>query len=234
MANGNSEVVNRNNSSSSGNGNNNAQSGKDEQKPQSTIERRRQLFKSFEAKSLRSRSLLTQIADDLTAICGSTAFLFFHIVLFFGWILINSNILPGTIAYDPFPYGLLTMVVSLEAIFLSIFILVSQNRSAYVNSVREEVHLRVNLIAEEEITKVLEVLADMREKMGIKEKDEELEEMLRRIDTNYIEHSIQDQIDRASKPITEHLRQELIKKPVEMVQNLTSNGESHSEKKSSQ
>lgn len=217
-----------------GSSNGNSSNAKDEQKPQSTIERRRQLFKSFEAKSLRSRSLLTQIADDLTAICGSTPFLFFHIVLFFGWVLINSNILPGAIPFDPFPFGLLTMVVSLEAIFLSIFILVSQNRSAYVNSVREEVHLRVNLIAEEEITKVLEVLADMRKKMGIKEQDEELEEMLRRIDTNYIEHSIQDQIDRASKPITEHLKQELIKKPVEMVQNLASNGDSHPEKKSSQ
>jgi uncharacterized membrane protein len=222
MANGSSESESKNGASLNGNGSSNRN--KDDQKPQSTIERRRQLFKSFEAKSLRSRSLLTQIADDLTAICGSTPFLFFHIVLFFGWVLINSNVLPGAIAYDPFPYGLLTMVVSLEAIFLSIFILVSQNRSAYVNSVREEVHLRVNLIAEEEITKVLELLAEMRKKMGIKEADPELEEMLNRIDTNYIEHSIQDQMNRASKPITEHLKQELIKKPVEMVQNLTNNG----------
>jgi uncharacterized membrane protein len=240
MANGSSDSASKNGGSSNGNGSSNEgkpsftnegkpsslNGVKDEQKPQSTIERRRQLFKSFEAKSLRSRSLLTQIADDLTAICGSTPFLFFHIVLFFGWVLINSNVLPGTIAYDPFPFGLLTMVVSLEAIFLSIFILVSQNRSAYVNSVREEVHLRVNLIAEEEITKVLEILADMRKKMGIKEEDPELEEMLRRIDTNYIEHSIQDQMNRATKPIAEHLRQELIKKPVEMVQNLTNNNDS--------
>lgn len=128
---------------------------------ETTVERRRKLFKSFEAKSLRSRSLLTQIADDLTAICGSTSFLFFHVVLFAGWIAVNTGWIPGTIAFDPFPYGLLTMVVSLEAIFLAIFILVSQNRSSYVNSIREEVHLKVNLIAEEEITKILEVLAEM-------------------------------------------------------------------------
>src|SRR3989344_2649516 len=131
-------------------------------------ERRRQFFRSFEAKSLRSRSLLTQISDDLTSICGSTPFLIFHVILFAGWIAVNTGWIPGTLAFDPFPFGLLTMVVSLEAIFLAIFILVSQNRLAYVNSLREEVHLRVNLIAEAEITQVLEVLAEMRKKMGIK------------------------------------------------------------------
>ena len=198
------------------------------QAPQTAVERRRQLFRSFEAKSLRSRSLLTQIADDLTAICGSTPFLIFHIILFTGWISINTGIIPYTIPFDPFPFGLLTMVVSLEAIFLSIFILVSQNRSAYVNSLREEVHLRVNLIAEEEITKVLEVLAEMREKMGIKARDKQLENMLKRIDTNYLEQTIQNQIDRANKPIGQQLKKDLIQKPIEMAKNLAINGSSES------
>src|SRR3989338_4653012 len=140
---------------------------KTQEKTQAT-ERRRMFFKSFEAKYLRSRSVLTQISDDLTEVCGSTPFLIFHIILFLGWITLNTNIIPGTIPFDPFPFGLLTMVVSLEAIFLSIFILVSQNRSSLVNTLREEVHLRVNLIAEEEITKILEVLADIRKEVGIK------------------------------------------------------------------
>src|SRR3989344_579755 len=189
---------------------------KTQEKTQAT-ERRRMFFKSFEAKSLRSRSLLTQISDDLTEVCGSTPFLLFHILLFAAWVILNLEIIPGTIPFDPFPFGLLTMVVSLEAIFLAIFILVSQNRSAYVNSLREEVHLRVNLIAEEEITKILEVLADMREKMGIRKKDEELENMLKRIDTNYLEQTIQSQINRANKPIAEQLKKDLITKPMGMV-----------------
>lgn len=200
------------------------------QAPQTAVERRRQLFRSFEAKSLRSRSLLTQISDDLTTICGSTPFLIFHIILFSGWIAVNTGFIPLTIPFDPFPFGLLTMVVSLEAIFLSIFILVSQNRSSYVNSLREEVHLRVNLIAEEEITKVLEVLADMREKMGIRKKDDQLENMLKRIDTNYLEQTIQSQIDRANKPIAEQLRKDLIKKPMDMVHNAVHMEEIHSDK----
>lgn len=193
----------------------------------STTERRRQFFKSFEAKSLRSRSLLTQISDDLTEIFGSTGFLILNIFLFVVWISANLGWLPEVPIFDPYPFGLLTMIVSLEAIFLAIFILVSQNRSSYVNSIREEVHLRVNLIAEEEITKILEVLAELRQKMGIKENDPQLEEMLKRIDTNYIERSILTQIGRAKPSLAKKLAEEFpellmypVKKPIELVTNI--------------
>lgn len=172
-------------------------------------ETRRKFFKSFEAKSLRSRSFLTQIADDLTAICGSTPFLIFHVLFFAGWIAINLDYVPWIVPFDPFPFGLLTMVVSLEAIFLSIFVLVSQNRSSYISTIRDEVHLGVNAIAEEEITKILEVLAEIRKELGIKKPDPQLEKMLERIDTGYIERSILDQMDRANKSIIEQMKASL-------------------------
>lgn len=206
--------------------------------PVGTTERRRQFFKSFEAKSLRSRSILTQISDDLTEICGSTPFLVFHVIFFAAWIILNIEIIPGTIPFDPFPFGLLTMVVSLEAIFLAIFILVSQNRSSYVNTLREEVHLRVNLIAEEEITKVLEVLADVRKHVGIKKADPELEEMLQRTDTGYIERSILHQIERARPSLAHKLANDFpyltapIKKTAEVINNVAG-GEVANDKKSS-
>ncbi|MBI2595713.1 DUF1003 domain-containing protein [Candidatus Daviesbacteria bacterium] len=198
-----------------------------------TPEQRRQFFKSFEAQSLKSRSLLTQIADDLTAICGSTKFLIAHIIWFLAWILLNMGYIPQITPFDPFPYGLLTMFVSLEAIFLSIFVLVSQNRSSYISSVREEVHLRVNLIAEEEITKILSILAEMRKEMGIKGKDKELEEMMKRTDASYIERSIMRQMERASKPISTQLKKEFpemllypVKKPIELVKDIATGAES--------
>jgi uncharacterized membrane protein len=168
---------------------------------------------------------LTQVADDITEAFGSTTFLFLNALFFIAWIILNAGIIPDLPAFDPFPYGLLTMAVSLEAIFLSIFVLVSQNRSSYISSIREEVHLRVNLIAEEEITKVLEVLAEIRQELGIKKRDEELEEMLRRIDTNYIERSILEQINRA-KP---SLAQELANKFPEVIKAPFHNGESKKE-----
>lgn len=169
-------------------------------------ERRRQFFKSFEAKSLRGRSFLTQIADDLTAICGSTPFLIFHVLFFAGWIAINLDYVPWVAPFDPFTFGLLTMIVSLEAIFLAIFVLVSQNRSAYISTIRDEVHIGINLIAEEEITKILEVLAEIRKELGIKKPDSQLEKMLERLDTGYIERSILDQMDRANKSLIEQMK----------------------------
>lgn len=189
-------------------------------------ERRRQFFKSFESKSLRSRSLLTQLSDDLTSVFGSSGFLVLNFFVFISWILVNLGYVRGIEPFDPFPFGLLTMAVSLEAIFLAIFVLVSQNRSSYINSIREEVHLRVNLIAEEEITKTLEVLAEIRKKVGIKEEDPELEEMLKRIDTNYIERSILEQMNKIPT-LAEKMKQEFpdvliapIKKPIEVIQNI--------------
>lgn len=195
-------------------------------------ERRRQFFRSFEAKSLRSRSFLTQVSDDLTSIFGSTGFLVLNTVFFIVWIAINLGWVPEIKPFDPFPFGLLTMIVSLEAIFLAIFILVSQNRSSYIATLRDEFHLRVNLIAEEEITKILEVLAEIRKEMGIKGVDPELETMLKRIDTNYIEQSVLDQMVRANKPLSEQLKKEFpdlllypVKKPVEILQTLAKNEE---------
>lgn len=172
-------------------------------------ERRRQFFKSFEAKSLRGRSFLTQIADDLTAICGSTPFLIFHILFFGGWIATNLDYVPWILPFDPYPFGLLTMLVSLEAIFLAIFVLVSQNRSAYISTIRDEVHMGINLVAEEEITKILEVLAEIRRELGIKKPDPQLEKMLERIDTGYIERSILDQMGRANKSLIEQMKASL-------------------------
>lgn len=173
------------------------------------IERRRQFYHSYEAQALRHRSFFTQIADDLTASFGSTTFLILNTVFFGVWILVNINLLPNVPPFDPFPFGLLTMVVSLEAIILAIVILVSQNRQSYVSSLREELHLQVNLIAEEEVTKSLKLLAEIRKKMGIEEKDPELDEMLERINTSYIERTLVEQIERANTTLARRITEKL-------------------------
>lgn len=172
-------------------------------------ERRRQFYRSFEAQALRHRSFFTQIADDLTAAFGSTAFLIVNVILFVSWVAINLGLVPDIAPFDPFPFGLLTMVVSLEAIILSIVILVSQNRQSYVTSIREELHLQINLIAEEEITKALKMLAEIREKMDIKEPDVELDEMLERINTSYIERTLIEQIEKANTTLAKRITEKL-------------------------
>lgn len=77
------------------------------------------------------------LAEKITDFSGSMNFAYLHLLWFVFWIAANHGLIPGVPIFDPFPYGLLTMVVSLEAIFLSTFILVAQNRQALVDEVRE-------------------------------------------------------------------------------------------------
>lgn len=127
--------------------------------------------KSLKAQMDLKRSFAEKTADKINGIAGSMAFFALHVVVFAVWILLNLGILPGVTAFDPFPFGLLTMVVSLEAIFLSIFVLISQNRAGKIADLREEVDLKVNVRSEKEITKIIKMLDQMQKKMGIKVKN---------------------------------------------------------------
>lgn len=169
---------------------------------------RRHIYKAMEAKSLRGRSKATKIADYLTAISGQPAFLFFNIAFFAVWIILNSGSVAGFTPFDEFPFGLLTMIMSIEAIMLSIFVLISQNRAAQTATIRDELQLRINLIAEQEITKTLQILSRMEKKMGIKDDDEDLKEMAEYLDTTLIEQSISNQISRADQPIVKFAKKD--------------------------
>jgi uncharacterized membrane protein len=93
----------------------------------------------------------TRLSDFLTMVAGDIRFAYFCFIWFFVWIVLNVNIIPGLPAFDPFPFGLLTMIVSLLAIFLSLFVLISQNRQAEREKVRNDIEYDVNLKAEVEI-----------------------------------------------------------------------------------
>jgi uncharacterized membrane protein len=95
--------------------------------------------------------VVQKAADWIAEFSGSIPFLLIHVVWFAFWISANAGILPGIPAFDPYPFGLLTMVVSLEAIVLSVFVLLSQNRQAEKEHVRSDVEYDVNLKAELEI-----------------------------------------------------------------------------------
>jgi CRP/FNR family cyclic AMP-dependent transcriptional regulator len=94
--------------------------------------------------------ILQKIADWLAWFSGSMPFLISHTVWFFVWVSLNTFIL-GDHAFDPFPFGLLTMIVSLEAIFLACFVLISQNRQAEKDKVRADIEYEVNIKAELEV-----------------------------------------------------------------------------------
>ena len=114
-------------------------------------------------------------ADLMTRFSGSMLFVWLHIAWFGAWVVLN---LVGVLTFDGFPFGFLTMVVSLEAIFLSTFVLISQNRQALQSDRRAKVDLQVNMISEQEITKLVSLVAEMHKFLGLRDRvDPELDEM---------------------------------------------------------
>ncbi len=158
--------------------------------------RSRQFIKSFESSALKKRPFIIRVADLMTNFFGSLIFLGLNIVGFIVWILINSNNIPQIAPFDPYPFNFLTMTVSLEAIVLSIIVLVTQKRQSQIDSLREELHLQVNLIAEREITEALRLLDAIADKTGVKHvHSPELVEMLKDTDTSYIERKLEKELE---------------------------------------
>ena len=156
----------------------------------------RQIIRSFEAKAMKKRPWAVRIADRLTSSFGSMSFLFGNVAFFAGWVVINQGYFrPAIEPFDPFPYILLTMVVSLEAIMLTVIVLMSQNRQGYISSVRDELILQTNLISERELTKTLQMIAELLKHHGVKRPaDPELEAMLKDTDISYIERKLEEQL----------------------------------------
>ncbi|MEP7289166.1 MAG: DUF1003 domain-containing protein [Chloroflexota bacterium] len=106
-----------------------------------------------------------RLSDVLTTIAGDIRFVYFSFIWFAVWIILNIGIIHGVTAFDPFPFGLLTMVVSLEAIFLSLFVLISQNRQAERDKVRNDVEYEVNLKAEIEVREIMKKVDNLQQLM---------------------------------------------------------------------
>jgi len=117
-------------------------------------------------KSTREKSLHDHIADSITFFSGSMLFLYVHVVWFSVWVFLNSGRV-GLHPFDPYPYPLLTMVVSLEAIFLSTFVLISQNRLSKEADRLTDLGLQTGLLTEHELTRVLQMLHAIQSKIGI-------------------------------------------------------------------
>ena len=137
------------------------------------MERNIRTITQLRLKARHERSLQSRIADAITSFSGRMSFVYVHLVWFGAWILLNAGRF-GVRPFDPFPYGLLTMIVSLEAIFLSTFVLISQNRLSEEAERRADLHLHIGLLTEHELTQVLQMLDAIQDKMGV-ENDEDSE-----------------------------------------------------------
>jgi uncharacterized membrane protein len=118
----------------------------------------------LEAAAMARRTGADRIAAAIARFCGSMTFVWIHVAVFAAWI--GYNTLPWFKPFDPYPFTFLTLVVSLEAIFLSTFILISQNYDMRVSERRNQLDLQINLLSEQENTKMLQILERIAKKVG--------------------------------------------------------------------
>jgi uncharacterized membrane protein len=143
----------------------------------------------------QKRAAVDIVADQLNSWFGTNIFLLLNLIWFVAWIVINQGLVKGIKPFDPFPFSFLTMTVSLEAIFLSIFVLISQKRESKIDDLREEIHLQINTIAEEEVTKMLKMQALLLQKLGVDVAgDPELVQMIQPTNKRKIEEKIEEQL----------------------------------------
>jgi uncharacterized membrane protein len=125
----------------------------------------------------KEATLEERLADAITRFTGSMRFVYLHLVVFGFWIVANLGWVPGVRAWDP-SFVVLAMIASVEAIFLSTFVLISQNRMAAAADKRADLDLQISLLAEHEVTRLVTLVSGIADRMGVRtEADADLDEI---------------------------------------------------------
>ncbi len=135
----------------------------------------------LERAAIERRNLTERVSDHLTRIMGSLPFLALHLLGIPAWFAVNLGFLHGVHPFDPFPFSVLTLFVATEGVLLSIFVLISQNRMTRQSNHRAHLNLQISLLAEQEITKLLQEVHRLGERLGVgKGGDEEAQQLSHR------------------------------------------------------
>jgi uncharacterized membrane protein len=144
------------------------------------IEQNIRSITQLESEFASQRSPFDRISDVISGFAGSIQFIAAHVVFFTAWLVTNSPWGLGSRAFDPYPYVFLNFVLAVEAVLLGTFVLMSQNRQNHLAEQRGHLELQINLLAEQETTKTLQLLQVICERLGIDEVawDEQLKQMI--------------------------------------------------------
>lgn len=121
---------------------------------------------NLERKARATSPWSQRVSDAISAFAGSLWFVLCHVIMFTGWATWNA-LAPSALRFDPYPYGLLTFIVSLEGVLIATFVLIKQNRMAAQSDHRDHLNLQVDLLAEQEMTLVLRMLRRISERLEI-------------------------------------------------------------------
>lgn len=127
----------------------------------------------LEQHGLERRTRGEKVSDAIVGAIGTVSFAAGHALAMAVWVAVNLGLIPGLAPFDPFPFGILTLIVSAEGVFLALFILVSQNRMSRLADQRSHLHLQVSALAEREATKMLQLLEAIHRQLGLGDADDE-------------------------------------------------------------
>ena len=121
----------------------------------------------LEHEALHRRTIAERVSDAVAKFIGSVSFLMLQVLLVLIWSAINLNVFPGVKPFDPFPFGILALVISSESVLLTIFVLISQNRMSRQADRRSHLDLQVGMLAEQELTAMLQMQHQICQRLGI-------------------------------------------------------------------
>ena len=164
------------------------------------IDRNIHVIAELERRALHGRSAADRLSDLVTNVTGSGAFAAANLAFFALWILVNTVQFHGLGRFDPFPFNFLTLIVSLEAIFLAIFVLMSQNRMTRAADKRSQLDLQVDLLAEQELTAMLHMVyaACQKLEVDVKISDDRIHQLLHETDVNKLATALEHRLPKDS------------------------------------
>jgi uncharacterized membrane protein len=171
----------------------------------SAVEENVQAIKRWERAILLARSKAEQVSDWIVCTAGSGPVLLLHVLWFGVWLTVNSGMIQRPRPFDPFPFPFLTMTVSLEAIFLALFVLASQNRLSRQADKRSHLDLQVDLLAEREMTAVLQLLQDIASHLEVRTTvtPEQLRDLMKKTDLRRLTNRMEELAEPVAPPSTE-------------------------------
>lgn len=165
-----------------------------EKQPSPITEKNVEAISRLEKQAVEGRSSSERIAELITRYAGGVVFIILHTIWFTAWIVFNLGLVAGIAPWDPFPFSFLTLVVSLEAIFLSLLVLMAQNRLTRDADKRAHLDLQINMLAEQESTATLQMLEKICKHLGVDYAAQEEKQLAKNTDVNVLAQTLDEKL----------------------------------------
>ena len=147
----------------------------------------------------KQKGVQQQFAAAIARHAGSMPFVYSELIFITGWIGLNLGWIPSVRRFDPWPFPLLALITTVEAIFLAIFILVSQNRMSALEEKREELDLQINLLTEHEVTRLITLVDTIANHLKVTTKDQDLGDLKKETSPEQVLNVIEKEMDKLEK-----------------------------------